>query len=71
MMVQRRTYSITLRKAFKYLLGQGVHEQALLKGTELARRDLDDPYCQITENQARVFSGMSLRTPIRMVSAWK
>jgi hypothetical protein len=55
MMVQRRTYSITLRKAFKYLLGQGVHEQALLKGTELARRDLDDPYCQITENQARVF----------------
>jgi AraC-like DNA-binding protein len=55
MMVQPRTYSITLRKAFKYLLGQGVHEQALLKGTELARRNLDDPYCQITENQVRVF----------------
>ncbi len=52
---QRRTYSITLRKAFKYLLGRGVDPQALLTGTELVRQDLEDPYRQITENQARIF----------------
>ncbi len=51
----RQIYAITLRKLRSYMVAHGVDLAALLAGTEIYPSDLDDPYRQVSEAQARLF----------------